>query len=403
MPATMRTVVARDDGFSLTELLVATTIMLAVAGATLTTFKNAMDINDTAGQLADSNQNLRAGTNQLVRDLMMAGRIIADGGVPVPNGTTALAIKRPGPSGSSLTFSFMADEFGTTVLPSVTTGYHLGPTINGSTTDMVTILTVDEFMPVIQGIGSGTPTATQALIAADGSQLTLPATSAWLVGDATADTQPLAVGDLVLFKNAFGMAIETVTSTDSTHVKFETNSTDWFNFNQRSASFAGTVFCIKSDTACDTLPVTTAVQSATFPSTALFRVLMITYYVDNTTVPGTPRLTRIINHCPGTDTSASCTSAPQFAPQALAGVVEDLDLTYDLVDSSNDVLTAQVSLPVTVNTITYTSNMIKTVNVHVGVRSEAISKPAFDYVRNHISTAVSVRSLANVDRYDTNQ
>ena len=35
--------------------------------------------------------------------------------------------------------------------------------------------------------------------------------------------------------------------------------------------------------------------------------------------PGTPRLTRVVNH---------------FAPQALAGVVEDLDLTYDLVDGT---------------------------------------------------------------------
>jgi hypothetical protein len=402
MLTTVRTV-ARDDGFSLTELLVATTVMLTVVGATLTTFKNAMDINDTASQLADSNQNLRAGTNQLVRDLMMAGRIIADGGVPVPNGATALAVKRPGPVGSSLTFSTMADEFGTIVLPSLTTGYHLGPTINSSTTDIVTILTVDEFEPSLVGIGSGVPTANQALIATDGSQLTLPATSAWLVGDPVADTQPLAIGDLVLFKNAFGMSIETVTATDATHIKFENTSTDWFNFNQRSTSLAGTVWCVKSDTACDTLPVAAAVQAANFPSTALFRVLMITYYVDNTTVVGTPRLTRLVNHCPGTDLSTNCLSAPQFAPQALAGVVEDIDLTYDLVDSSNDVVTGQPSLPVTVNSITYTANMIKNVNVHVGVRSETISKPAFDYVRNHILTAVSVRSLSNVDRYDTNQ
>ena len=42
----------------------------------------------------------------------------------------------------------------------------------------------------------------------------------------------------------------------------------------------------------------------------LFRAMMITYYVDNTTTPGTPRLTRVLNH---------------NTPQALAGVVEDLD------------------------------------------------------------------------------
>ena len=125
--------------------------------------------------------------------------------------------------------------------------------------------------------------------------------------------------------------------------------------------------------------------------------MMITYYVDNSTGVGCPsagpsvcppRLTRVLNH---------------FTPQALAGVVEDLDLTYDLVDSGNNSVTKQPTLPVTIATVTYTSNMIKTVNVHVGVRSEAISKPTQDFIRNHISTAVAVRSLSSVDRYDLSQ
>ena len=119
----------RDDGFSLIEVMVATTIMLVVTAATLTTFKNAMDINDTAGQLADANQNLRAGTNQLVRDLMMAGRIIADGAVPVPNGAGALAINRPGPPGSALTFALLVDDDGSGMLalPSLTSGVSSRP------------------------------------------------------------------------------------------------------------------------------------------------------------------------------------------------------------------------------------------------------------------------------------
>jgi hypothetical protein len=119
----------------------------------------------------------------------------------------------------------------------------------------------------------------------------------------------------------------------------------------------------------------------------MFRALMITYYVDNTTSPGTPRLTRVVNH---------------YTPQALAGVVEDLDLTYDLVDPLSNSVTDIPSLPYTdaVTGVKYTNNMIKKVNVHVGVRSESISKPAQDYVRNHITTAVDVRSLASVDRYN---
>ena len=115
----------------------------------------------------------------------------------------------------------------------------------------------------------------------------------------------------------------------------------------------------------------------------LFKALMITYYVDNTTTPGTPRLTRVVNH---------------FPPQALAGVVEDLDLTYDLYDGYVNP-TAVTSLPYTLNGVTYTENQIRKVNIHVGVRSETISKPTQDYVRNHITTSVNVRSLAAVDKY----
>ena len=49
--------------------------------------------------------------------------------------------------------------------------------------------------------------------------------------------------------------------------------------------------------------------------------------------------------------------------------------------------------------VTYNSGQIRKVNIHVGVRSEVISKPNQDYVRIHISTSVDVRSLASVDRY----
>jgi type II secretory pathway pseudopilin PulG len=388
---------AREEGFTLTELLISATIMLLVTGAALTTFKNALNVNETAGQLADANQNLRAGTNQLVRDLMMAGRIIAGGGVPVPSGNGVSAINRPSPpGGTTLTFSLVADADGVMNLPSITHGYQLGPTINGTKTDMVTILTVDEFMPTIQGQGSGTPTGLQGTISADGSQVTFPSTSPWLVGDTTNDTAPINVGDLVLFKNANGSAMQVVTQKDSTHIFFAHDSNDWFNLNQRNSSFNGTVHCIKAPSACDSLSATpptnipNSVITANFPPTSLLRAMMITYYVDNTTTPGTPRLTRVLNH---------------YTPQALAGVVEDLDLTYDLVDPSSNSVTDIKSLPYTdaATGVTYTSSMIKKVNIHVGVRSETLSKPSQDYVRNHITTAVDVRSLASIDRYNNSQ
>lgn len=382
---------SHDDGFTLTELLISTTVMLLVCGTALTTFKNTLAINDSASQLADANQNLRAGTNQLIRDLMMAGRIIGPGGIALPTnvngGGGITSFVRPGPPSSHLSFALTDDPSDTSTadhLSDITTGHLLGPTVIGSPTDIITIMTVDEFMPIISVPSPvpGTLGASQGKISADGANVTLSASSPWLIGDTVNDTQPINLGDLVLFVTATGNAIQTVTRVDATHIYFDTtNSHDPFNFNQRptGSSYSGTVLNLKINPSDSTtawaLPV------------SIYRALMITYYVDNVTTPGTPRLTRVVDN---------------FAPQALAGVVEDLDLTYDLVDGVNNPA-AIPSLPYTNITggvtTTYTANQIRKVNVHVGVRSEVMSKPTQDYVRNHIYTAVDVRSLASVDRY----
>ena len=89
---------SRDNGFTLVELLVVIAIIAIVTGAALTTFQNGLVINDSAAQLGDANQNLRAGTNQLIRDLMQAGRIIGPEGIPVPTGAGVQSFARPGPS-----------------------------------------------------------------------------------------------------------------------------------------------------------------------------------------------------------------------------------------------------------------------------------------------------------------
>ena len=377
----MRSTISRDDGFTLTELLVTTTIMLLILGGALTTFRNALVINDGAAQLSDTNQNLRAGTNQLLRDLMMAGRTIGAEGIAMPSGAGVVAFSRPGPPGSSLTFPLIVDTDTTLNLPSLATGFSLGPTIAGWATDIVTIMTTDAFTPTLSTppVVPTVPTAAEATIAPDGQSLTLPATSLWLVGDAANGTQPLQVGDLVLFKSPNANAIQTVTAKDSTHLYFANDANDWFHFNQPNAPVRPLAI-MKGTTS------TTTAWLSTSPVT-LFRALMVTYYVDNATTPGAPRLTRIVNH---------------FAPQGLAGVVETLDLTYDLVDGVANP-TAITSLPYTdvIAGVTYNSNQIRKVNVRVGVRSEVRSRTSNDYVRNQVSTSVAVRSLASVDRYKT--
>ena len=386
--------ISRQDGFTITEMMVSTAVMLLVVGATLTTFKNAVMLNDAASQLGDSTQNLRAGTNLLTRDLLMAGRIFGAEGVALPTCAGAQTFVRPGPV-AGLVFTTVAVDGSTMNLPSITTGFELGPVIQGSKTDMVTIMTVDEFMPVII-----TPppvpavnVTTEGTIAADGLSITLDANSPWVKKDTVNDTVPMKAGDLVLFKSANGNAIQTVTKVEATKISFEAN--DPFHFNQSCAAIVnadGTTtinwpMLAFRDPAVVGPP---ALAAGYRSNVTLFRALMTTYYVyvDTTVTPSAPpRLMRQINN---------------WAPTALAGVVEDLDLTYDLVDGDKNPPGVK-SLPWTDATqspaVTYNSNQIRKVNVHVGVRSELMSQPTQDYVRNHISTSVDVRSLASVDRY----
>ena len=346
----------RDDGFTLTELLISTTIMLTVLAGVMVTFKNALDINESATLISDADQNLRAATNLMVRDLMQAGRGIPTGGIPIPSGAGSTAINRPGPPGTA----YAIDNVNFTTLPAVVTGASLGPSVESQTTDIVTVLMTDPTSPVLT-LNPTPAAAGQAILAADGSSLNVGATTTWIT-DPVAGVKP---GDLILFTNALGSAIQTVTAAASPTVSFDGN--DAFNLNQRAAA-QGSIMQI--------IP-------APIAQTTAQRVLMLTYYVDSVTLPGRPRLARRIGMAPG---------------QALAGVVEDLDLSYDLVDGLINPA-ARKTVPFTLNGVLYTPNQIRKINLHLGVRSETPLAQRRDFVRAHMNTVVSVRSLAYVDRY----
>jgi prepilin-type N-terminal cleavage/methylation domain-containing protein len=350
---------SRSDGFTLVELLISTTILLLALGGAVTTFKNALSVNQTGTQTADANQNLRAGTNLLVRDLLQAARGIPTGGIPIPSGAGATTINRPSPPGKAYTF----DNVNSTALPALTSGYGLGPVIDGEATDIITMIMTDTLLPTLT-FNNGV--ANQSTLAADGSSLTIGSASpGWLTGTPAQGIPAVAAGDLMWLTNASASTLQTVTSVDATHAYFANTAADLFNFNQPGAA-AGSITQL--------LPP--------IQGTAI-RLLMYTYYVDAITTPGTPRLTKVLNY---------------NAPTALAGVVEDLNITYDMVDGVTNPIN-MTYLPQPFGAITEAPNLIRKVNLHVGVRSDQKTSMQNDYMRNHLSTVVSIRSLAFVNRY----
>jgi type II secretory pathway pseudopilin PulG len=359
-----------ESGFTLVELMVASMITLTVIGLALTTFSNAMALNEATTQVADSNQNLRAGTNLLVRDLMQAGRNIPTGGISIPSGSGATAIRRPSPPGTSMDFDNLTWQ---TTLSAITTGAKRGPTIEGKETDLVTILMDDSLLGELT-VEPSTASGSVAKLAADGSSLDVGPNLSWITGDPQGGIPALQKGDLIYFAAPDGTAIQTITNIQSPVISFETN--DPFNLNQPSAE-AGTITKIAGQ------------------KMSVRRVFMYTYFVHKDS-SGTPRLMRQLN---------------MFEPQALAGVIEDLTLSYDLVDGvTNPTNVRELQCAMSGGTCepktTYTSgdvifgpSQIRKANLHVGVRAEDKSARQKDYIRNHLSTIIDLRNLAYVDRY----
>jgi hypothetical protein len=356
----MRTTTS-EQGFTIVELMVASMITLTVIGLALTTFASAIRLNETATQVADSNQNLRAGTNLLVRDLLQAGRNIPTGGVSIPSGPGATAIHRPSPPppGTQRDFDNLTWQ---TSLSAITTGEAMGPEINDNPTDLVTILMDDFLLGELTVFPyDTTEPGTPAKLSQDGSSLDVGGNLTWITGDPQGGIPGLKEGDLVLFVTPDGSALQSITKIESPTIYFEPG--DDFNLNQPSAT-AGTI------------------RNITGTKMSVRRALMYTYYV-HLDSSDTPRLMRALN---------------MYPPQALAGVIEDLSLSFDLVDGVDNPTNVK-TLPFTANLVTYSANQIRKANLRVGVRAEDKSARQADYVRNQLSTIIDLRNLAYVDRY----
>ena len=87
----------REHGFSLIEVMVATTIVLVIMAATLGTLTSALQATQAITLMADTQENLRAGMNYMVRDILQTGEGIPQGGITIPNTAGASAVNRPGP------------------------------------------------------------------------------------------------------------------------------------------------------------------------------------------------------------------------------------------------------------------------------------------------------------------
>jgi hypothetical protein len=372
----------RHAGFTLVEFAIAMGVTTIALAATMLAFRDATQVNQNVTLNEDIADNMRAGLNMMEQDLIQTATGIPTGGIALPaigNGTCPsgyVNINRPLLTGS--TFFPHCNV----VLPAIEPGYQLGP----NSTDEVTMLYQDNSLtlnqhPIFLPAGSGAPGTGGGCA----GSINLSGASATFDPACVVSPSPsgatVNAGDLLMFSNTYGNALVMVTSVSWPTVFFA--SGDPFNLNQTGLP-CGTLRQLQIGgqqpvppaPAPPSPPCTVLGTGTSYPPTTVVRVTMVTYYLDNVTVPGHVELIRRVNFNTG---------------QTVGDTLQNLHFTYNFSDG---IAVNQVSVPTA-----YSESQIRSVNIGIGAQSDTISQKTGKYIQTSVQTQVSLRSMAYFNEY----
>jgi len=375
----------KKSGFTLVELIIGMAVTMVALAAAVLMFRDSTKANTNVTQTSDMNDNLRAGLNLIVQDLIQTGTGIPTGGIAIPNTINAAGcnigkpVNRP-PAVLNLTFQGpnSANAGCNVILPAIEPGNTLGPAVtspdgtSGPKSDIITIMYADNTLSLDQKPINGASCPAGA-IAADGSTVTFDP-GCVTIGAAGIPVNP---GDLLMIYNGNNPngILQTVSAVAGQTLTF--NAGDAFNLNGRTASeTSGTILTLQN--------LTAGTPNGTYPSTSCTRIWMITYYVDATTDPKHPMLMREVNF---------------NTPQPVAETVENLQFAYNFADGTTPAPVNQSAVPTVPAPTGDNENEIRSVNVYLGARSATRGAFNSQYVRNNLATQVALRSMAYFNTY----
>ena len=307
----------RESGFSLLEMTIAMALGTLVLGAAVQLYSQGVGATWTVSQRAELQQDFRATSNMLTKDLSLAGEGLGNGTqIPLPSAVTPVYgcdqtkcyLGSLNTSAGKYPLQPLPPLTGTTpYLYGLIPGYQLGPTLtsNPNATDVVTVAYADNafYLNCYQATvtAAGQVTFAPSTIPVNGVVPAFPpagclpngVTAPQAVNDSLLGLTP---GDLVYFPawNVVGevtgaIATGTVTVNGTTYPSYIVPfaNSDPLHMNQTAA---GATAGLNG----------AALNSADLQATSGYcpcRLLVITYYIDNTVSP--PRLMRQISgHSP---------------------------------------------------------------------------------------------------------
>jgi prepilin-type N-terminal cleavage/methylation domain-containing protein len=375
-----------SQGFSLLEMMISLALGGIILGAAVSMFSRGMNATWTISQRAEMQQDYRAASNLLVKDIGLAGSGLDNAVIALPSGTGKLPIYGCDATGCHINgggVAFPTENVSGTNVPylyGLIPGNKFGPTLNAAQgpTDIVTVAYVDNNFLLNCYDVSFDVTGT---IATFTLQKPLPVTCV-LPPNLTAP-QPindpvvgLTPGDLVWFQVTIGSgatassgsAVGEVTNValgplvngnNSYKVTFAAG--DPLNINQPAAT-AGNILAIAKGTGTGT------------------RLQLITYYIDTTACfNNTPCLMRRVSGHPGVPVAEN---------------VVYLKLTYDLFNNGATLVAQDdggASQGLTPSQIT------KVTIQHMSIRSQMHGVKGFESF--DLQTSVSARNLTFKNEY----
>jgi prepilin-type N-terminal cleavage/methylation domain-containing protein len=373
-----------NRGFTLIEMMISLAVGLITVGSAVQLFTQGANATWLISQRAELQQNARASSNLLNKDISLAGAGLPTGGVALASGTGSTPIYGCdytgvcylGPANNaSVTYPNQVVGASTiNYMYGVIPGWRKGVTVNAAAgaTDIITTIYADttfllsDYTVKFNDLNGNSVT------------FTLPTPAPNPLDQAVNNTGVgLQRGDLVLFTSNAGTsyAVAAVTAALATGGGPSYTAA----FANADASLANQ----NAATSNDLKQIATASGTAgTAVGVTATRIWAITYYLDTTTTPGTPTLMRLVN---------------ARKPVPVAENVADLRFTYDTFDATGNLLNATGDGGMSLAT-PISPNQIRTINLlHLTVRSQLPGRNGYQSM--DIQTSVCARNMSFNDRY----
>jgi len=368
----------RKRGFTLLEMIVAMALGLIVLGAAVQLYTQGVNATWSVSQRAEMQQDFRAASDMLTRDLSLAGAGLGNNvQIALPSGTGTLPVYGCGQTACYLngTGAAYPTQGSNPYLYGLMPGWKFGPILNAAQgpTDTTTVVYTDtSFYLNCYTVSITTATLVQFKLNSPlPANCVLPAgvTVPQTVNDGVAGLTP---GDVVLFSVTTGSG----TGATTAPVIGEVTNVVAAGANTYNVGF-GTGDALKMN---QTGTTGGAISNVVSWTGSAVRLLIITYYIDNTTSP--PRLMRQVSG---------------HNPMPVAENVVFLQFSYDLYNSA-----AGSALPNQADggaSQGLTPNQITKINILHMAMNSALKGATGGYQGLDLQTSVSARDLTFKNDY----